>query len=155
MKTKHLSIKELAAFMGVSTDTIRRAVRRGEIPATRVGTALRFDLHEVRTCMERNAEVKVGTANHRKSRAPMQGKNIWRLCKTYGRLIGYPMLKPHDLRHGVAMEVLEQQHDLEQVRALLGPARIDTTQIYTMIRPSHLKQVVSFYEEPARRMQTS
>jgi site-specific recombinase XerD len=64
----------------------------------------------------------------RQSRAPMQGKNIWRLCKTYGRLIGYPMLKPHDLRHGVALEVLEQQHDLEQVRALLGHARIDTTQ---------------------------
>ncbi|HSF66128.1 MAG TPA: tyrosine-type recombinase/integrase [Nitrospiraceae bacterium] len=90
-----------------------------------------------------------------KSRAPMKGKNIWRLCKTYGRLIGYPMLKPHDLRHGVAMEVLEQQHDLEQVRALLGHARIDTTQIYTMIRPSQLKQVVSFYGAPARRMLTS
>ena len=67
MKTSDLSIKELAAFMGVSTDTIRRAVRRGEIPATRVGTAVRFDLHEVRTCMERNAEVKYGT---RSTRAP-------------------------------------------------------------------------------------
>ena len=66
MQTSDLSIKELAAFIGVSTDTIRRVVRRGEIPATRVGTALRFDLHEVRTCMERNAEVKVGTADHRK-----------------------------------------------------------------------------------------
>ena len=65
MKTKHLSIKELAAFIGVSTDTIRRAVRRGEIPATRVRTALRFDLHEVRTCMERNAEVKYGTRSTR------------------------------------------------------------------------------------------
>ena len=96
-----------------------------------------------------------GRRNVGKSRAPMQGKNIWRLCKTYGRLIGYPMLKPHDLRHGVAMEVLEQQHDLEQVRALLGHSRIDTTQIYTMIRPTRLKQVVSFYEEPARRMLTS
>ena len=50
------------------------------------------------------------------------------------------------------MEVLEQRHDLEQVRALLGHARIDTTQIYTMIRPAQLKQAVSFYEEPARRM---
>ncbi len=39
MKTKNLSIKELAAFIGVSTDTIRRAVRKGEIPATRVRTA--------------------------------------------------------------------------------------------------------------------
>jgi len=29
-----------------------------------------------------------------KARAPMIGKNIWRLCKVYGRLIGYPELKP-------------------------------------------------------------
>jgi len=58
MKTKHLSIKELAAFMDVSTDTIRRAVRKGEIPATRVKTALRFDLHKVLTCLQRNAEAR-------------------------------------------------------------------------------------------------
>ena len=60
MKTKNLSIKELAAYLGVSTDTIRRAVRKGEIPATRVKTALRFDLHKVLTCMRRNAEAKFG-----------------------------------------------------------------------------------------------
>ena len=57
MKTKDLSIKELAAFIGVSTDTIRRAVRKGEIPVTRVGTAYRFDLPQVRDQMERNAIV--------------------------------------------------------------------------------------------------
>jgi site-specific recombinase XerD len=39
-------------------------------------------------------------------------------------MIGYPEFKPHDLRHGVAVEVLEQRHDLEEVRA-----RIDTTPI--------------------------
>jgi excisionase family DNA binding protein len=60
MKTKNLSIKELAAFIGVSTDTIRRAVRRGEIPSTLVRTALRFDLQNVLTCMRRNAEAKFG-----------------------------------------------------------------------------------------------
>ena len=60
MKTSDLSIKELAAFIGVSTDTIRRAVRKGEIPAIRVKTALRFDLREVRTCMQRNAEIRYG-----------------------------------------------------------------------------------------------
>jgi hypothetical protein len=37
----------------------------------------------------------------------MAGQNIWRLCKFYGRLIGYPELRPHALRHGVAVEVLE------------------------------------------------
>jgi integrase/recombinase XerC len=85
----------------------------------------------------------------RKTSAPMTGKNVWRLCKVYGRIIGCPELKPHDLRHGVAMEVLEQHHDLEEVRALLGHARIDTTQIYTSIRPPQLKRAVSFYEERA------
>jgi hypothetical protein len=61
MKTSDLSIKELAAIIGVSTDTIRRAYRRGEIPAIRVKTALWFDLHKILTCMERNAEARFGT----------------------------------------------------------------------------------------------
>lgn len=79
----------------------------------------------------------------------MTGKNIWRLCKTYGRLIGYPELKPHDLRHGVALEILEQRHDLEEVRAMLGHTRIDTTQIYAKIRPREIKRAVEFYEAKA------
>ena len=60
MKTSDLSIKELAAYIGVSTDTIRRAYRRGEIPAIRIKTALRFDLREVHTCMQRNAAARFG-----------------------------------------------------------------------------------------------
>jgi len=87
-----------------------------------------------------------------KIRAPMTGRNIWRLCKLYGQIIGYPELKPHDLRHRVAMEVLERQHDLEQVRALLGHTRIDTTQAYASIRPPQLKRAVSFYEPKAVRI---
>jgi site-specific recombinase XerD len=63
-----------------------------------------------------------GQRHHGLVRRPMEGKNVWRLCKTYyGRLIGYPMLKPHDLRHGVAMEVYEPHGDLEQVRGLSRP----------------------------------
>jgi site-specific recombinase XerD len=59
------------------------------------------------------------------------------------------MLKPHDLRHGVAMEILEQHHDLEAVRAMLGHTRIDTTQTYAPIRPAQLKRAVEFYEGKA------
>jgi integrase len=86
---------------------------------------------------------------HGVCRVPTQGKNIWRLGKTYRRLIGVRELKPHDLRHGVAMEMLEQHHDLEQVRALLGHTRIDTTQIYATIRPAQLKPAVALYEDKA------
>ena len=60
MKPSDLSIKELAAFIGVSTDTIRRAVRKGELSAVRVRTALRFDLREVHTCMQQNAAARFG-----------------------------------------------------------------------------------------------
>jgi len=87
-----------------------------------------------------------------KTREPMTGKNIWRLCKVYGARIGYPSLKPHDLRHGVAMEVLGEHGNLEEVRALLGHTRIDTTQVYTTIRPPQLKQAVGFYDDHAARL---
>ncbi|HKB23720.1 MAG TPA: site-specific integrase [Methylomirabilota bacterium] len=83
---------------------------------------------------------------------PMNGKNLWRLTKFYGRMVGAPELKPHDLRHGVAMEMYGEHGDLEKVRALLGHTRFDTTQIYASIRPAQLKRAVGFYDEKARRM---
>jgi integrase/recombinase XerC len=87
-----------------------------------------------------------------KIRQPMTGKNIWRLCKVYGRRIGAPALKPHDLRHGVAMEVLGARKNLEEVRALLGHTRLETTQVYTTIRPAQLKDALAFYEAQAQEM---
>ena len=83
---------------------------------------------------------------------PMSGKNLWRLTKFYGHSIGVPELKPHDLRHGVAMEMYGEHGDLEKVRALLGHQRIDTTQVYASIRPTQLKRSVGFYEEKASQM---
>jgi site-specific recombinase XerC len=41
---------------------------------------------------------------------------------------------------------------IEHVRSLLGHSRIDTTQIYTSIRPPQLKRAVSFYEQKAVQM---
>ena len=39
--------------------------------------------------------------------------------------------------------------------ALLGHARIDTTQVYASIRPPQLKRAVAFYEDQALRMLSS
>ena len=55
-----VSVRELAEALKVSTDTVRRAYRKGEIPAIRVKTALRFDLREVHTCMQQNAAARFG-----------------------------------------------------------------------------------------------
>jgi excisionase family DNA binding protein len=51
-----VSVRELAELLRVSTDTIRRAYRRGDLPAIRVKTALRFDLEEIHRAMQRQAE---------------------------------------------------------------------------------------------------
>jgi excisionase family DNA binding protein len=50
-----MSIKKLAELLGASTDTVRRAARRGEIPFTREGTAYRFDWEKVRQAMRARA----------------------------------------------------------------------------------------------------
>jgi len=47
------------------------------------------------------------------------------------------------------MGILEHQHDLEAVRAMLGDVRIDTTQTYAQIKPAQLKRAVEFYEGKA------
>jgi len=47
------------------------------------------------------------------------------------------------------MEILEAEHDLEAVRAILGLVRLETTQIYAQIRPAQLKRAVEFYEAKA------
>ena len=41
------------------------------------------------------------------------GQEFWRWCKLYGKPIGHPMLRSHDIRRGVTMEVLGRQNDLE------------------------------------------
>ena len=48
-----VSVRELAALFRVSTDTIRRAYRRGDLPA------LRLDLEEIHRVMQRQAEAYV------------------------------------------------------------------------------------------------
>ena len=40
-------------------------------------------------------------------------------------------------------------HDLEQARALLGHAGLETTQVYARIQPKELREAVSFYESRA------
>ena len=51
-------------------------------------------------------------------------------------------------RHGGARAAAR----LEQVRALLGHRRLDTTQIYASIRPAQFKRAVAFYEDKAARL---
>ncbi len=51
-----LNRRQVAARLGTCTETVSRLVRRGELPAVRIGRALRFMPDEVAAFVERRRQ---------------------------------------------------------------------------------------------------
>jgi len=73
-------------------------------------------------------------------------ERIWDLVKKYSERAGITsVISPHTLRHSFATHMLAAGVDLRQVQEMLGHASIATTQIYTHLDMTRLKQVHEKY----------
>jgi len=77
---------------------------------------------------------------------------VQRLVKFYATKAGITRkVTPHVIRHSFATDLLGNGADLRSVQALLGHANIATTQIYTHVTDSHLREVHKTFHGKGRK----
>ena len=53
MEKRFFNVKEVAVYLCVSTETIRAWVKRGYIPFSKLGRAVRFDVHKLEAWLKK------------------------------------------------------------------------------------------------------
>jgi integrase/recombinase XerD len=97
-------------------------------------------INEARNDLIKNNDTKKLFVNNQGKKLTRQG--FWKILRKYSARAGINKhITPHTLRHSFATHLLENGADLRAVQEMLGHADISTTQIYTHLTKSRIKEV--------------
>ncbi len=100
--------------------------------------ATRRYLEEGRPTLAKGAASSAVFLNSRGGRLSRQ--SVFKMVQAAGLSIGIKNLHPHSLRHSCATHMLEGGADLRIIQDMLGHSDISTTQIYTHVQRSHIRE---------------
>ncbi|MCK6257586.1 site-specific tyrosine recombinase XerD [Fictibacillus sp. KIGAM418] len=119
------------------------------IPLGKMATgAIQAYLDKGRPALSKGKSGNALFLNHHGNRLSRQG--FWKILKQLAKKANIEKeLTPHTLRHSFATHLLENGADLRAVQEMLGHADISTTQIYTHVSKTRLKDVYAAYHPRA------
>ena len=98
----------------------------------------------------RRGDAEAVFLNTRGGRLSRQG--AWGIVRRHGEAVGLgDRLSPHVLRHSCATHMLDHGADIRVVQELLGHASISTTQVYTKVSATRLRQIYESAHPRAKR----
>lgn len=124
------------SFIRCSTGRRERIVPMGN----KAYEALTAYMANVRHVMIKSPEEEALFVNCSGVRLSRQG--FWKIIKHYQSSAGIEKdITPHTLRHSFAAHLLENGADLRAIQAMMGHADISSTQVYSNLMNSHIKDV--------------
>ncbi|MBO8168244.1 MAG: site-specific tyrosine recombinase XerD [Thermoanaerobacteraceae bacterium] len=135
LDTSHVNL-DLGYVQCMGKGAKERIVPMGSVAAECLDEYLRLG----RKKLIKQPEEKALFVNMHGRRLTRQG--FWKILKKYTRAAGITReITPHTLRHSFATHLLENGADLRAVQEMLGHADIATTQIYTHLTRTKIKEV--------------